>query len=94
MVAHLRVGRNGMLTVALKRNLLARRRHFSFCSETQSWCVIKQNSQHFVRPNPEMRDHTQGNQKSFGKKSVFEKFSLLELSGGQNVFCNYLTQES
>ena len=30
------------------------------------------------------------------KKSVFEKFSLLELevSGGQNVFCDYLTQES
>jgi hypothetical protein len=56
--------------------------------------VIKQNPQHFVRPNPEMRDHTQENQKSFEKKHVFEKFSLLELSGGQNIFCNYLTQES
>jgi len=34
---------------------------FSFCSETRSWYVIKQKSQHFVRPNPEMRDHTQEN---------------------------------
>jgi len=38
-----------------------------------------------------MRDHTQENQT---KKSVFEKFSLLELSGGQNVFRNDITQES
>ena len=45
-----------------------------FCSETRSWCVIKQNSQHFIRPNPEMRDHTQENQKSFAKK-VFSKSS-------------------
>ena len=39
-----------------------------------------------------MRDHTPENQKSFEKKSVLEKFSFLELSGGQNVFCDYLTQ--
>jgi len=48
---------------------------FNFCSETQSWCVIKRKAQQFVRPNPEMRDHTQENQKSFEKESVFEKFS-------------------
>jgi hypothetical protein len=41
-----------------------------------------------------MRDHTQENQKSFEKEGVFEKISLLELSGGQNIFCDYLTQES
>ena len=67
MVAHLREWSNGMLTVALKRNLelMARRRPLYFCPETQSWCVIKQNAQHFIRPLPEMRDHTQENQKSF-----------------------------
>jgi hypothetical protein len=43
-----------------------------------------------------MRDHTQENQKSFEKESVFEKFYNLELElgGGQNIFCDYLTQES
>jgi hypothetical protein len=41
-----------------------------------------------------MRDHTQENQKKKGKKSVFEKFYNLELSGGQNAFRDYLTQES
>jgi hypothetical protein len=41
-----------------------------------------------------MRDHTQEHQKSVEKESVSEKFSLLELSGGQNIFCDYLTQES
>jgi len=56
--------------------------------------VIKQKSQHFVRPNAEKRDHTQGEKKSFAKKSVFEKFFLLKLSGGKNVFGNELTQES
>jgi len=56
--------------------------------------VIKQTAENSVRLNPEMRDHTQENQKINEKKSVFEKFSLLELSGGQNVFCDYLTQES
>jgi len=85
-----------MLTVALKRNLelMARRRPLYFCPETQSWCVIKQKTQHFVRPLPEMRDHTQENQKGFAKKSVFEKFFFLELSGGKNVSGNELTQES
>jgi len=58
---------------------------FTFCSETQSWCVIKETAQHFVRSISEMRDHTQENQKSFENKSVFEKFSLLELSGGKNL---------
>jgi hypothetical protein len=56
--------------------------------------VIKQKAQHFIRINAEKRDHTQENKKSFAKKSVFEKFSLLELSGGKNVFGNELTQES
>jgi hypothetical protein len=42
-----------------------------------------------------MRDHTQENQKSFEKENVcFDKFSLPELRGGQNIFCEYLTQES
>ena len=41
-----------------------------------------------------MRDHTQENEKKNVKKSVFEKFYALELSGGQNVFFYDLTQES
>ena len=36
----------------------------------------------------------QENKKSFARKSVFEKFLLLELSGGKNVFGKELTQES
>ena len=48
--------------------------------------MIKQKAQHFIRPLPEMRDHTQENRKRFAKKRVFEKFFLLELSGGKNVF--------
>jgi len=56
--------------------------------------VIKQKAQHFVRTNAEKRDHTQENEKRFAKKSVFEKFSFLELSGGKNIFGKELTQES
>ena len=41
-----------------------------------------------------MRDHTQENEKENEKKSVYEKFYALELSGGQNVFFNDLTQGS
>ena len=67
---------------------------FLFCPETQSWCVIKQKPQHFVRPNAEKRDHTQENKKSFAKNSVFEKFFLLKLSGGKIDYGNELTQES
>ena len=59
-----------------------------FCPETQSWCVIKQKAPHFVRTIAEKRDHTQENQNSFANKSAFEKFLLLELSGGKNVFGN------
>jgi len=33
MVAHLGVGSNGILTVALKRNLMARRRHLCFAQK-------------------------------------------------------------
>jgi hypothetical protein len=62
---------------------------FVFCSETPSWCVIKQTAQHSVRSSPEMHDHTQKDQKSFS-----EKISILEPSGGQNVFGNDMTQES
>jgi hypothetical protein len=47
---------------------------FISCSETQSWCVIKQ-TQHSVRSLSQMRDHTQENQKSFEKK-VFSKSFL------------------
>jgi len=38
---------------------------FIFCSETQSWCVIKPKAQHSVRSLSEMRDHTQENKKGF-----------------------------
>ena len=67
---------------------------FLFCPETQSWCVIKQKAQHSIRPIPEKRDHTQENKKSLAKKSDLEKFLLLELNGGKNVFSKELTQES
>ena len=40
-----------------------------------------------------MRDHTQETQESFAIKCVSEKFSLLELSGGQNAFGNDITEE-
>jgi len=38
-----------------------------FCPEHQSWCVIKQEAQHFVRAIAEMRDHTQENHKENAK---------------------------
>ena len=41
-----------------------------------------------------MRDHTQENQNRNAKECDFEKCSLLELSGGQNVFGYDITQES
>ena len=40
-----------------------------------------------------MRDHTQQNQKSFERKSIVEKLSLRDLSVGQNVFDDELTQQ-
>jgi len=93
MVAHLREWSNEMLTVALKRNLMARRRHCFFGHNTELVCDQTMSST-FRWTLSEMRDHTQENQKSFAKESVFEKFFLLELSGGKNVFGNELTQES
>jgi len=75
MVAHLREWSNVMLTLARTRNLIhGAEAQFIFCSDTQSWCVIKQKAQHSVRSFPEMRDHTQENQKTFAKKSAPEKF--------------------
>jgi hypothetical protein len=47
---------------------------FTFCSETQSWCVIKQDAQHFVRSISEIRDHTQENQKSFENEAYSNSF--------------------
>jgi len=41
-----------------------------------------------------MRDHTQENYKENDKKCFLEKFSRLKVSVGQNVFCDYLTQQS
>ena len=94
MVAHLGDWCDEMSRVALKTQLNGAEAPFSFCPETQCWCVIKQRAQHFIRPIAEKRDHTQEKSKSFGKECVFEKFLLLELSGGKNVFGKELTQES
>jgi len=60
MVTHLRDGSSRMLTLALTRNLMARR-----------LCVIQQKARHFVRYVSEMRDSAQEIQKSFAKKLVF-----------------------
>ena len=70
MVKHLRVGSTEMLTVALKRNIMARRRHLCFAQK-----LIKQIAQHSVRPSPETRDHTQENQESL-RKYLFSKSFL------------------
>jgi hypothetical protein len=43
-----------------------------FCPETQSWCVIKQNAQRFVRAFAEKRDQRRKNWKKLEKK-MFSK---------------------
>jgi hypothetical protein len=87
MVAHLGDcpnGMNGMLTVALERNLMARRRRFILPRNTELVCA-----QHFVRAIAEMREHSLENQKENAKK-MFSK--RIELSGGKKVFRSELTQ--
>ena len=67
---------------------------FCFSPETQSWCVIKQKAQHFVRSLSEKRDHTQENRERNRKKNDIENFYALEVSGGQKNKIYDLTQES
>jgi hypothetical protein len=73
-----------MLTVALKRNLRARMRHFSLTRNTELVCD-QTNAQYFVWATVEKRDEMLEKQKSFAKNCVFKNNLLLNPSNHRHA---------